>query len=372
MRNPIRVSTLFLFLVALLLAPIAAYGAVSIACTCTDNDCDGYGNPASSTCPHEELDCLDSPADDPAVCATDTCASCGAPECAACAKCIHPGATEICDGLDNNCDGVIDEEPAASESCDNGVFCDGAEVCASGVCQAGSDPCDDGSDCTDDSCDEDADTCDHACLATGWEDPCCGDPGCSAAPACEKEPVCGDGYIDPGEICGEPGLDACPESAPICLNCVDCGIPVELLYFRSVVGNGSVTLLWETASEIDTAGFNILRSESEDGVYAKINDALIPAQGGTTQGAAYSYVDNGVQNGGTYWYQLEDVDTNGESEVHGPTLLVTPAASWTTDASAEAAQIGGTSGSPSLPINSVAFLLVPIGVLLILRRRMKK
>ncbi len=373
MKNSIRVSAFFLFLFAFLLAPLAAYGTVSIACTCTDTDCDGYGNPASIYCPHEELDCLDNPVDDPAVCATDTCASCGAPECAACAKCIHPGATEICDGLDNNCNDVVDEEPAASESCDNGVFCDGAEVCTAGACQPGDDPCDDGSACTEDSCDEDADTCENACLAVDWQDPCCDDPGCSAAPACEKEPVCGDGYIDPGEICGEPGLeDACPESAPICLNCVDCGIPVELLYFQAVVGNGSVTLIWETATEVDTAGFNILRSESEDGPFAKINDTLIPAKGGTTQGATYSYVDNGVQNGVTYWYQLEDVDVTGESEVRAPTLLVSAAGGWATDASAEAAQIGETGGASSLPFNSVAFFLVPIGAFLILRRRMKK
>jgi hypothetical protein len=293
--------------------------------------------------------------------------------CAVCAKCINPGATEICDGVDNNCDGVVDEEPAASGSCDNGVFCDGAETCDAGACQPGGDPCNDGSDCTDDICDEDTDTCNNLCLAVGWEDPCCSDPACSADPNCEKEPVCGDGYIDPGEICGEPGLeDGCTEAAPLCLNCVDCGIPVELLYFQPITGDGIVKLVWATAAEIDTAGFNILRSESEDGEFAKINETLIPAEGGPTQGAEYSYVDNGVQSGVTYWYKLEDKDLSGESHIHDPVVSVTPAAGWGAASSAEASELSGTNRASSTPFNSVALLLVPIGAVLILRRKLRR
>ncbi len=46
---------------------------------CTDNDGDGYGNPASTSCIHPEPDCDDSNVD------------------------IHPGAPELCDGMDNQC-----------------------------------------------------------------------------------------------------------------------------------------------------------------------------------------------------------------------------------------------------------------------------
>lgn len=373
MKNFIKLNPVLLFVVALMWMPLTAHGAVSIACPCTDNDGDGYGNPASGNCTHEGLDCADCPIGDPSVCGTSTCASCGAPECAPCAKCINPGATEMCDGLDNNCDGAIDEEPAASADCANGVFCDGAEVCDAGSCQAGSDPCNDGSNCTDDTCDEDADTCENLCLATGWEDPCCSDSACSGAPMCEKEPLCGDGFIDPGELCGEPGLDPCPEFAPICLNCLDCGIPVELLRFQIIAGSDSVTLIWETVAEIDTAGFNILRSESQGGPFEKINDVLIPGEGGPTQGAVYSYIDDGLQIGVTYWYQLEDVDVTGESYIHDPTLSVTLAQGVCSGASeAQASAIRGATGQNSKPLNSIALFLVPIGALLILSRRLKK
>jgi len=50
--------------------------------TCIDNDTDGYGNPADSTCTHPELDCNDNNQD------------------------INPGETEICsDSVDSDCTG---------------------------------------------------------------------------------------------------------------------------------------------------------------------------------------------------------------------------------------------------------------------------
>ncbi len=73
-----------------------------------------------------------------------------------------------------------------------------------------------------------------------------------------------------------------------------------------------------TESEIDNAGFNIYRSETEDGEYIKINDSLIPAQGSSTQGASYEFTDTDVKNRKTYYYKLEDIDLNGTSTMHGP------------------------------------------------------
>jgi hypothetical protein len=93
---------------------------------------------------------------------------------------------------------------------------------------------------------------------------------------------------------------------------------IELAIFRTFSQNHKIILSWSTVSEIDTAGFNLYRTESEDGKYIKINDALIPAQGSSTQGASYEFIDTDVKNRKTYYYKLEDRDLNGTSTIHGP------------------------------------------------------
>ncbi len=75
---------------------------------------------------------------------------------------------------------------------------------------------------------------------------------------------------------------------------------------------------WETLSEIDSAGFNLWRSEVADGEYAQLNAGLIPAQGGPAQPASYTYDDAAVTDGVTYYYRLEAVDLYGQSQLLGP------------------------------------------------------
>ena len=75
-------------------------------------------------------DCADSTANDPAGCPT-TVAGCSASGVSTCAICINPGATEVFDGVDNNCDGVTDEGFT-------NVFCDtanDARCSANGMCE---------------------------------------------------------------------------------------------------------------------------------------------------------------------------------------------------------------------------------------------
>jgi hypothetical protein len=76
--------------IALCLAVIAVPGAVA---QCLDLDGDGYGNPASTACVQPFLDCND-----------------GSPL-------SFPGAVETCDGFDNDCNGLIDDDPACDRTC---------------------------------------------------------------------------------------------------------------------------------------------------------------------------------------------------------------------------------------------------------------
>jgi hypothetical protein len=93
---------------------------------------------------------------------------------------------------------------------------------------------------------------------------------------------------------------------------------ITLASFEATAGNNKIILEWTTESEIDNAGFNIYRAESEAGPYVKINASLIPAQGSSAGGAAYKFVDKGVSNRQIYYYKLEDIDFNGTSTMHGP------------------------------------------------------
>ena len=80
----------------------------------------------------------------------------------------------------------------------------------------------------------------------------------------------------------------------------------------------SVVLKWSTSSEIDNLGFNIWRSESQDGEYSKINKKILKAKGTSTKGANYKFKDKKVKAGRNYWYKLEDLDSNNGSTFHGP------------------------------------------------------
>lgn len=91
-----------------------------------------------------------------------------------------------------------------------------------------------------------------------------------------------------------------------------------LLYFRGTGLDNAILLEWETVTEINTLGFNLLRSDSKTGPYEIINDQLIPAIGGIG-GAYYDYVDDDVVNGQTYWYILIVVKNDG---THNETIPI--------------------------------------------------
>jgi hypothetical protein len=93
---------------------------------------------------------------------------------------------------------------------------------------------------------------------------------------------------------------------------------IELISFTATLSNRTVVIKWTTVSEIDNAGFNLYRAESEHGEYVKINTSLIPAEGSPTRGASYQYVDNNVKNRTIYYYRLEDINLNGVASLHGP------------------------------------------------------
>ena len=71
---------------------------------------------------------------------------------------------------------------------------------------------------------------------------------------------------------------------------------IRLSFLTATPKAGKVILQWGTEAEIDNAGFNIYRSETEDGDYAEINSSLIPAEGSPTHGVSYKFIDTGLRN----------------------------------------------------------------------------
>lgn len=109
---------------------------------------------------------------------------------------------------------------------------------------------------------------------------------------------------------------------------------IELIYFTGSTETDRIRLDWETATELDNAGYKVLRSETSASNLSQFTpipviDAtsgvsydFIPARGDDLIGALYSFFDEEVIIGTRYYYFLEDIDTSNLSSFHGPVEVV--------------------------------------------------
>ncbi|MFN8596887.1 MAG: hypothetical protein U0559_11985 [Anaerolineae bacterium] len=86
--------------------------------------------------------------------------------------------------------------------------------------------------------------------------------------------------------------------------------------------SAAVTVEWSTASELNTAGFNLYRADRPDGPFTQINSDLIPASPDPLVGGSYAFTDTHVIGGQTYYYKLEDVETSGAKTDQGTVQVV--------------------------------------------------
>jgi hypothetical protein len=91
-----------------------------------------------------------------------------------------------------------------------------------------------------------------------------------------------------------------------------------------------IDIEWETETEIDTAGFNIYRSNSAEGEFVRINPQIIPSQSDAVSGATYLYTDKNVERGKTYYYQLEDIEYDNSTQQHDILTGQVEALNWWT------------------------------------------
>jgi hypothetical protein len=89
-----------------------------------------------------------------------------------------------------------------------------------------------------------------------------------------------------------------------------------------------VAVTWETASEVETAGFHVLRARSPDGDFTRITETPVPAEGDPLVGASYRYEDIDVTWGQRYVYQLEEVELDGTRNRYDETVQGRAGLGW--------------------------------------------
>ncbi len=124
---------------------------------------------------------------------------------------------ECDDGIACTDDACVDGECVSTPddaACADGLFCNGAEICHSALgCQAASDPCNDGIECTIDSCDESSLSCTNA-----PDDAACDDGlFCNGAEVCDSQIGCRP-ESDPCDDGVDCTVDSCDESLDMCMN----------------------------------------------------------------------------------------------------------------------------------------------------------
>jgi len=77
---------------------------------------------------------------------------------------------------------------------------------------------------------------------------------------------------------------------------------------------------WVTASELNNFGFDVLRGESEEGPFVKVNEDTIPGAGSSDTPSHYEFLDDTIHAGIVYWYYVESISMSGQREKFTPTF----------------------------------------------------
>ncbi len=173
---------------------------------------------------------------------------------------VHPGAVEVCDGLDNDGDGLVDEDPSGVDSDGDGVH----------------------------------NACDN----------------CDSVANIGQTDADRDGV---GDAC-----DSCPSISNPDQNPEACSQRVEpiTITFSNSIGRGSGTVAWTTSHEVDVRGYNVVVFDAQ-GRSVQQNPALIPCEECVTgMPNGYVFVVPKHKSGRDVYIEL--VRRNGIIDLWGP------------------------------------------------------
>ena len=99
-------------------------------------------------------------------------------------------------------------------------------------------------------------------------------------------------------------------------------VPVELSSFTATItAQNFVQLTWVSQSESNVMGYNVYRNTSDD-LSSAINISELIEGTNTSEAHTYTYLDRELEQSGTYYYWLENVDLDGTMSYYGPVNVV--------------------------------------------------
>ena len=95
-------------------------------------------------------------------------------------------------------------------------------------------------------------------------------------------------------------------------------LPVVLSSFQAErTATRAVVIRWTTESELNNAGFNILRGATRNGEFERINNGLIQGAGTTGERQTYQWTDTTPKLNVAYYYRIEDISFSGHRQQLG-------------------------------------------------------
>ncbi len=123
----------------------------------------------------------------------------------------------------------------------------------------------------------------------------------------------GSGVLDKND---DPTNDEAEPRFPIGTYSSD-AIAIDLISFTATQHNNTILLEWQTAAEINCAGFFLHRSPVEEEKYECVTLQMIPSQPEHCNGHTYSFMDNPPFMS-AFDYKLEEIALDGQRTFYGP------------------------------------------------------